>query len=238
MGELHLEILTNRIIRDYNCEVVTGKPKVAYKQRLARPVDTEARYIRQSGGRGQYAVISVKFDPVQTEGNGFEFVDGIVGGSVPREYIPAVEKGLNDSFNGGGRLGFPFVNIRATLYDGKSHEVDSSEMAFQSAAHLAFRQAADSNITLLEPIMKIEVRVPEEYLGAVVGDLNSRRGEVSEVDAQGNLRVVRALVPIAEMFAYSSALRGATQGRGSYSMELHEYRDVPRNIAEKILKGD
>jgi elongation factor G len=238
MGELHLEILTNRIIRDYNCDVVTGKPKVAYKQRLARAVDTEARYIRQSGGRGQYAVISVKFDPVQTEGNGFEFVDGIVGGSVPREYIPAVEKGLNDSFNGGGKLGFPFVNIRATLYDGKSHEVDSSEMAFQSAAHLAFRQAADNNITLLEPIMKIEVRVPEEYLGAVVGDLNSRRGEVSEVDAQGNLRVVRGLVPIAEMFAYSSALRGATQGRGSYSMELHEYRDVPRNIAEKILKGE
>jgi elongation factor G len=238
MGELHLEILVNRIIRDFNCEVVTGKPKVAYKQRLSRAIDTEARYIRQSGGRGQYAVISVKFEPVQTEGSGFEFVDGIVGGSVPREYIPAVEKGLNDSFNGGGKLGYPFVNVRATLHDGKSHEVDSSEMAFQSAGHLAFRQASENNVTLLEPIMKIEVRVPEEFLGAVVGDLNSRRGEVNEVDAQGNLRVVRGLVPIAEMFAYSSALRGATQGRGSYSMELHEYRDVPRNIAEKVLKGE
>ena len=238
MGELHLEVLTNRITNDYRCEVVTGKPKVAYKQRLSKAVDTEARYIRQSGGRGQYAVISVKFEPVQCENNGFEFVDGIVGGSVPREYIPAAEKGLEQAFNGGGRNGYPFINVRATLYDGKSHDVDSSEMAFQSAGILAFRQAAENNVTLLEPIMKIEVRVPDEFIGAVVGDLNSRRGEITEVESQGNLRVVRGTVPIAEMFAYSSALRGATQGRGSYSMELHEYRDVPRNIAEKILKGE
>jgi elongation factor G len=238
MGELHLDIIVTRISRDYNCEVVTGKPKVAYKQRLAKAVDTEAKYVRQSGGRGQFAVISVKFEPVQTEGNGFEFVDAIVGGSVPREFIPAAEKGLEQAFNSGGKLGYPFVNVRATLYDGKSHDVDSSEMAFQSAGHLAFRQAAEDNVTLLEPIMKIEVRVPDEFLGAVVGDLNSRRGEVNDVDAQGNLRIVRGLVPIAEMFAYSSALRGATQGRGSYAMELHEYRDVPRNIAEKVMKGE
>jgi elongation factor G len=238
MGELHLEVLVNRIQNDHKCEVVTGRPKVAYKQRLARAVDTEARYIRQSGGRGQYAVISVKIEPAQTEGGGFEFVDGIKGGSVPREYIPAVEKGLEEGFNGGGKTGYPFVNVRATLYDGKAHDVDSSEMSFQSAGLLAFRQAAEANVTLLEPIMKIEVRVPEEYLGSVVGDLNSRRGEVSDVDALGNLRIVRGLVPIAEMFAYSSALRGATQGRGSYAMELHEYRDVPRNIAEKVLAGD
>jgi elongation factor G len=142
---------------------------------------------------------------------------------------------LTEGFNSGGRTGFPFVNVRATLFDGKYHDVDSSEMSFQSAGVLAFRQAADNNVSLLEPIMKIEVRVPEEYMGGVVGDLNSRRGEVSDVDALGNLRIIRALVPIAEMFAYSSALRGATQGRGSYAMELHEYRDVPRNIAEKIL---
>ncbi|MFM7298015.1 MAG: elongation factor G, partial [Planctomycetota bacterium] len=238
MGELHLDIIVTRISRDYNCEVITGKPKVAYKQRLAKTVDTEARYVRQSGGRGQFAVISVKFEPVQTEGNGFEFVDAIVGGSVPREFIPAAEKGLEAAFNSGGKLGFPFVNVRATLYDGKSHDVDSSEMAFQSAGQLAFRQAADNNVTLLEPIMKIEVRVPEEFLGAVVGDLNSRRGEVNEVDSLGNIRIVRGQVPIAEMFAYSSALRGATQGRGSYAMELHEYRDVPRNIAEKVMKGE
>ncbi|MBM3991763.1 MAG: elongation factor G [Planctomycetes bacterium] len=238
MGELHLDIIVTRISRDYNCEVITGKPKVAYKQRLAKMVDTEARYVRQSGGRGQFAVISVKFEPVQTEDNGFEFVDAIVGGSVPREFIPAAEKGLEAAFNSGGKLGFPFVNVRATLYDGKSHDVDSSEMAFQSAGHLAFRQAAENNVTLLEPIMKIEVRVPEEFLGAVVGDLNSRRGEVNEVDSLGNIRIVRGQVPIAEMFAYSSALRGATQGRGSYAMELHEYRDVPRNIAEKVMKGE
>jgi elongation factor G len=231
-------VLVNRIQNDHKCEVVTGKPKVAYKQRLSRPVDTEARFIRQSGGRGQYAVVYCKIEPVVTEDSGMEFVDGIKGGSVPREYIPAVEKGLREAFGGGGKLGYPFINVRATLYDGKYHEVDSNEMAFQSAGSLAFRQAAESNVTLLEPIMKIEVRVPEEYLGGVVGDLNSRRGEVTEVDALGNLRVVRGLVPIAEMFAYSSALRGATQGRGSYAMELHEYRDVPRNIAEKILAGD
>jgi elongation factor G len=238
MGELHLEVLVNRIQNDHRCEVVTGKPKVAYKQRLSRGLETQARYIRQSGGRGQYAVIDVRIEPVQTPGNGFEFVDAIKGGSVPREYIPAVESGLQEAFSGGGKLGFPFVNVRATLFDGKSHEVDSSEMSFHAAGMLAFRQAAEGNVTLLEPIMKIEVRVPEEYLGSVVGDLNSRRGEVNEVDAIGNLRVVRGLVPIAEMFAYSSALRGATQGRGSYAMELHEYRDVPRNLAEKVLAGE
>ncbi|MCE9593163.1 MAG: elongation factor G [Planctomycetes bacterium] len=235
MGELHLEIVVNRIQNDHKCEVVTGKPKVAYKQRLSRAVDTEARFIRQSGGRGQYAVINVKIEPAQTEGNGFEFVDAVKGGNVPREFIPAVEYGLEMAFGGGGQLGFPFINVRATLYDGKAHDVDSNEMAFQQAGQLAFRQAAEGNVTLLEPIMKLEVRVPEDFMGAVVGDLNSRRGEVSEVDAMGNLRIIRALIPIAEMFAYSTALRGATQGRGSFAMELHEYRDVPRNIAEKIL---
>jgi elongation factor G len=235
MGELHLEVLINRIQNDHKCQVTTGKPKVAYKQRLARPIEVETRFIRQSGGRGQYAVIHVRFEPVQTEDGGLEFVDGIKGGAVPREFIPAVEKGLLEGFNSGGRTGFPFVNARATLFDGKSHEVDSSEMAFQSAGVLAFRQASEGNVTLLEPIMRLEVRVPEEFLGSVVGDLNSRRGEVTDVDALGNLRIIRALVPIAEMFAYSSALRGATQGRGSFAMELEEYRDVPRNIAEKIL---
>jgi elongation factor G len=236
MGELHLEVLVNRILNDHKCEVVTGKPKVAYKQRLSRKVDTEARYIRQSGGRGQYAVISVIIEPHSTEGGGFEFVDGIKGGSVPREYIPKVGDGLREGFSGGGRLGYPFVNVRATLYDGKAHEVDSSEMSFHAAGLLAFRQASENNVTLLEPIMKIEVRVPEDYLGAVVGDLNSRRGEVSEIDSVGNLRIIRGLVPIAEMFAYSSALRGATQGRGAFAMELAEYRDVPANIAKTVLE--
>jgi len=237
MGELHLEVIVNRILSEHKCAVVTGKPKVAYKQRLRRAIETEARFIRQSGGRGQYAVITVKFEPVATKDGDLEFIDGIKGGSVPREYIPKVENGLRDGFKGGGQHGFPFVNVRATLTDGKYHEVDSNEMAFTLAGSLAFRQAAENNITLLEPIMKVEVRVPEEFLGAVVGDLNSRRGEVSEVDSIGNLRVVRSLVPIAEMFAYSSSLRGATQGRGSYAMELFEYRDVPNNIAEEVLKS-
>jgi elongation factor G len=237
MGELHLEVLVNRIKSDHGCEVVTGRPKVAYKQRLTREVTTEARFVRQSGGRGQFAVINVKFEPVPTDDGGLEFVDAIKGGSVPREYISKVGDGLKEGFRGGGRLGYPFVNARATLFDGKSHEVDSSELAFHSAGMLAFRQAYDGNVTLLEPIMKVDVRVPEEYLGAVVGDLNSRRGEVSEIDSVGNLRIIRGVVPIAEMFAYSSALRGATQGRGSFSMELFEYRDVPRSIAEEVLES-
>jgi elongation factor G len=211
---------------------------VAYKQRLSKLVDTEARFVRQSGGRGQFAVVNVKLEPYETEDGGFEFVDAIKGGSVPREYISKVGDGLEEGFKGGGRLGYPFVNVRATLYDGKSHEVDSSEMSFHSAGLLAFRQGSENNVTLLEPVMKVEVRVPEEFLGGVVGDLNSRRGEVGEIDAVGDQRVIRGLVPIAEMFAYSSGLRGATQGRGSYSMELQEYRPVPSSIAKKILGGE
>jgi elongation factor G len=165
-------------------------------------------------------------------------VDEVKGGNVPREYIKSVGQGLQEVFDAGGRTGHRFVNVRASLYDGKAHDVDSSELAFHNAGMLAFRQAMENNVVLLEPIMKVEVRVPEDYLGAVVGDLNSRRGEVSEVDSLGDLRIVRALVPIAEMFQYSSALRGATQGRGSYSMEYHEYKDLPKSLAEKALEED
>jgi elongation factor G len=238
MGELHLEVIVNRIKNDHKCEVVTGRPKVAYKQELTAKRELEVRYIRQTGGRGQYAVIRVRFEPARPEDGIFEFVDEIKGGAVPREYIPAVEEGIREAIVAGGRAGYPFVNVRAALYDGKHHEVDSSEMAFHAAGAQAFREACQGNSTLLEPIMKIEVRVPEDYLGSVVGDLNSRRGEVNEIDAQGNLRIIRGLVPIAEMFAYSSALRGATQGRGSFAMELHEYRAVPQGIAAKILGAD
>ena len=238
MGELHLEVLINRIQKEFKVGVRTGRPKVAYKQRLARPVDTEARYIRQSGGRGQYAVVNVRLETAQTEDGGMEFVDEVKGGNVPREYIKSVGQGLQEVFDAGGRTGHRFVNVRASLYDGKAHDVDSSELAFHNAGMLAFRQAMENNVVLLEPIMKVEVRVPEDYLGAVVGDLNSRRGEVSEVDSLGDLRIVRALVPIAEMFQYSSALRGATQGRGSYSMEYHEYKDLPKSLAEKALEED
>ena len=237
MGELHLEVVVNRLKSDFKIEVQTGRPKVAYKARLMKGLETEARYVRQSGGRGQFAVARVRFEAVETEDNGFEFVDEVKGGSVPREYIQCVATGLEEVFKTGGSLGYPFVNVRAALYDGKAHEVDSNEFAFQSAGALAFRQAMEKNVILLEPYMKVEVRVPEEYLGSVVGDLNSRRGEVSDVQSQGDLRVVRSVVPIAEMFAYSSALRGATQGRGSFAMEFFEYRDLPRNLSDKILAG-
>ena len=238
MGELHLEVTVNRIQNEFKCGVSTGRPKVAYKQQFSRAVETEARYIRQSGGRGQYAVAHVRIEPARVEDGIFEFVNKIKGGNVPREYIPKVGDGLESMARGGSHIGFPFVNVKATLFDGKSHDVDSSELAFYNAGVLAFRQAMEGNTTLLEPIMKLDVRVPEEFLGAVVGDLNSRRGEVGEVEALDDLRIIRGLVPVAEMFAYSSALRGATQGRGSFSMELHEYRAVPRNIAKKVLESD
>jgi elongation factor G len=237
MGELHLEVIVNRIKSEHRCEVMTGRPKVAYKQQLTRSREIESRYIKQSGGRGQYAVVHVRFEVGKPEDGIYEFVSEIKGGSVPREYIPAVDYGIGEAIKGGGNSGFPFVNVRAALFDGKHHEVDSSEQAFQAAGAQAFRMAAEGNSTLLEPIMSVEVRCPDEFLGGVVGDLNSRRGEVNEVEALGNLRIVRGLVPIAEMFAYSSALRGATQGRGSFAMELHEYRAVPASIAEEILSG-
>ncbi|HED66374.1 MAG TPA: elongation factor G [Planctomycetes bacterium] len=238
MGELHLEVVVHRIMGDYNCEVVTGRPKVAYKQCLRKTKEVECRYVRQSGGRGQFAVISVRFGTGETEDGIYQFTNSIKGGAVPREYIPAVEAGIKEGVLGGGPAGFPFVNVTAELYDGKSHEVDSSELAFHAAGVQAFRDACEGNSVILEPIMKIEVRTPEEFLGSVVGDLNSRRGEVSAVEAHGDQRIVRGLVPIAEMFAYTSALRGATQGRGSFAMELQEYRPAPKNVAEKVLKGE
>jgi len=238
MGELHLEVMVGRIKNEHNCNVRTGRPKVAYKQRLSREIETIANFKRQSGGRGQFAVAHVRFDQTEDPEQQFEFVDKVKGGNIPREYIPAVGKGLHLGVKGGGKTGFPFVGVRATVFDGKAHDVDSSELAFQQAGVLAFRQACVNNVTLLEPIMKVEVRVPEEFLGAVVGDLNSRRGEVGEVDTLDDLRIVRGLVPISEMFAYSSALRGATQGRGSYAMELEEYREVPQHIASKVFEND
>jgi len=238
MGELHLEVVVHRIEGEYNCQVKTGRPKVAYKQCLRATKEVEVRYVRQSGGRGQYAVIYVRFESGEPEDGIYEFANEIKGGAVPREYIPAVGSGIKEGVLGGGPAGFPFVNVRAVLFDGKSHDVDSSELAFHAAGVQSFREAVAGNAVLLEPIMKIEVRTPEEFLGSVVGDLNSRRGEVSEVEAMDDYRIIRGNVPIAEMFAYTSALRGATQGRGSFAMELAEYRPAPHNIAEKVLKGE
>jgi elongation factor G len=237
MGELHLEVVVNRIQNDNKCEVKTGRPKVAYKQQLFRAREIESRYVRQSGGRGQFAVAWVRFEVGEAEEGTVDFVNEIKGGAVPREYIPAVGAGITACVSGGGSAGYPFINVRAVLFDGKSHDVDSSELAFHAAGVQAFRLASENNSQLLEPIMKVEVRCPEEFLGSVVGDLNSRRGEVSEVEALGVLRIVRGVVPVAEMFAYTSALRGATQGRGSFSMELLEYRPVPRAIADKVFES-
>jgi elongation factor G len=235
MGELHLEVLRNRIERDFRVPVNVGKPKVAYRQTLRESRDIEARHIKQTGGSGQFAVIRCRFAHKVTE-DSIEFRNEVTGGRVPREYISSVEAGLMASAEGGGRLGFPFQDVEVTLYDGQSHDVDSSDMAFQAAGNLAFRMAIEGNTKLLEPIMKIEVTVPEDYLGDVIGDLNSRRVAISDIAIQDHLRVIQGKVPIAEMFSYSTTLRGLTQGRGTFSMEPLEYAPAPFAIAERVLK--
>jgi elongation factor G len=235
MGELHLEVKCNMIQNDYKIGVTVGRPKVAYKMTLKGPKTVEARHIKQSGGSGQFAVARVKFrtDPAVEE---LSFIDAVKGGSVPREYIPAVEAGIEAAIKGGGRIGFPYVKVVAELYDGQSHDVDSSAMAFEAAGVLAFRLAAENNSQLLEPIMKIEIEAPEEKTGDVIGDLSSRRGIVEEmISKPGGISAVTGKVPLAEMFQYSTTLRSLTQGRGTYSMEPASYEPVPPNIAEKVL---
>jgi elongation factor G len=235
MGELHLEVLRHRIIRDFKVAAECGRPRVAYRQTLAAERKIEARHVKQTGGHGQFAVARVNFEPL-SDSQEVEFVDDIKGGAVPREYIPSVEKGLMAAAEKGAQYPFPFVGLRATLYDGKSHEVDSSDMAFQEAGRLAFRLAADGNHRFLEPVMKIEVLVPEPNLGDVIGDLNSRRASIEEIADRMHLKVVTGKVPIAEMFNYSSRLRSLTAGRGTYSMEPCGYEPVPESVAARIVK--
>ncbi|MEO6594979.1 MAG: elongation factor G [Planctomycetota bacterium] len=235
MGELHLEVKCNMIMNDHKIGVTVGRPKVAYKMTLRNPKQVEARHIKQTGGSGQFAVARVKFRPDDSVVD-FEFIDSVKGGSVPREYIPAVEAGIEGAVKGGGRIGFPYCKIVAELYDGQSHDVDSSAMAFESAGVLAFRLAAENNSILLEPIMKIEIEAPEEKTGDVIGDLSSRRGIVEEmISKPGGISCVTGKVPLAEMFQYSTTLRSLTQGRGTYTMEPATYEAVPPNIAEKVL---
>ncbi len=234
MGELHLEVLRHRIIRDFRVAAECGKPRVAYRQTFARATKVEARHVKQSGGHGQFAVAKVEFTPTP-DTQDIEFIDAIKGGSVPREYIPSVEKGLVAQAAKGGKYPFPFVGFTASLYDGKAHDVDSSDMAFQEAGRLAFRMAAEGNCQFLEPMMKIEVLVPENFLGDVIGDLNSRRAAIEEIVDRMHIKCITGKVPIAEMFNYSSRLRGLTQGRGTYSMEPSGYAAVPASIAEKIV---
>ena len=239
MGELHLDILVERMRREFGVVANIGKPQVAYRETIRASIDQEAKYIRQTGGRGQYAHIWVKLDPTygEEEVSNFEFVDEIVGGVVPREYIPAVAKGLEEQMGNGVIAGYPLINVRATLHDGSFHEVDSSEMAFKIAGSMAMREGAlRADPVLLEPIMAVEVVTPEDYMGDVVGDLNRRRGLIDGMDENPAGKIIRASVPLAEMFGYSTDLRSATQGRATFTMEFARYAEVPNNIAAGILK--
>jgi elongation factor G len=236
MGELHLEIICSRLTREFGVGCETGSPKVAYRQTLARPCDVEGRHVKQSGGRGQFGVVRVRFSPAEGTENTFE--NSVVGGSVPKEYVAAIEKGLTAALLEGYPLGFPFVKVAADLYDGKHHEVDSSEMAFKEAARLAVREATEkAGVTILEPWMKIAITAPEANLGDVLGSLNQRRGMIDKTEkGSGDAMRIFGVVPLAEMFKYSSTLRGMSQGRGVYSMEPFEYRAVPQSVAEKIRR--
>jgi translation elongation factor EF-G len=237
MGELHLEIIVDRMKREFNVEVVTGKPQVAYRESIKNSVEQEGKYIRQSGGRGQYGHVYIKMEPLE-RGKGVEFVNKIVGGSIPREYIPAVEKGIKETAEAGIVAGYPVVDVRITLFDGSFHEVDSSEIAFKMAASEAFKDAQRKAIPyLLEPIMSVEVITPEDFMGDVIGNLSGKRGKIESTESRGNARVVKAKVPLAEMFGYATELRGMSQGRASFTMEPSHYEEVPANVADGIIKG-
>ena len=235
MGELHLDVIVDRMKREFNVEANIGKPQVAYRETLTQAADCEGKYIKQSGGRGQYGHVWVKFEP--NPDKGYEFVDAIVGGVVPREYIPVTDKGLQEAMAGGVLAGYPMVDVKATLFDGSYHDVDSSEMAFKIAASMALKEALKKcKPVLLEPVMKVEVVVPEEYMGNVMGDLTSRRGKPLGNESRGNALQISAMVPLAEMFGYATTLRSNSQGRGTFTMTLDHYEEVPRNIAEDIIK--
>lgn len=237
MGELHLEIIVDRLRREFKVEANVGKPQVAYRETITRPVDVEGKFIRQTGGRGQYGHVKIKAEPLP-RGSGFEFVNAIVGGVIPKEYIPAVQKGIEEAMQSGPLIGFPVVDVKVTLYDGSYHEVDSSEMAFKIAGSMAIKEAVQKgDPVILEPIMRVEVTTPEEYMGDVIGDLNARRGQILGMEPRGNAQVIRAYVPLAEMFGYATDLRSKTQGRGSFVMFFDHYQEVPKQIQEKLIKG-
>ncbi len=236
MGELHLDIIVDRMRREFKVEANIGAPQVAYRETFTAAADVEGKFVRQSGGRGQYGHVWIKFEP-QEPGAGYEFVDAVVGGVVPREYIGSVDAGLKDALQNGQLSGFPVVDVKATLFDGSYHDVDSSEMAYKIAASMALKNAYDKcKPVLLEPVMKVEVVIPDEYLGDVMGDITSRRGRLDGMEARGNAQVIRAYVPLSEMFGYATALRSNTQGRGNYSMEMDHYEQRPKSIADEVIK--
>ena len=236
MGELHLEIIVDRMKREFKVEAEVGQPQVAFRETIRSSVQKEYKYAKQSGGRGQYGHVFIKMEPTEP-GSGYKFINEISGGVIPKEYIPAVDKGIQEAMQSGVLAGYPVVDFQVTLYDGSYHDVDSSEMAFKIAASMAFKEASKSaSPVLLEPITKVEVEVPEEYMGDVIGDLNRRRGQINSMDDRMGIKIINAFVPLAEMFGYSTDLRSATQGRGSYSMEFDHYGEVPSNIAKGIIE--
>ena len=235
MGELHLEIIVDRLLREFKVEANVGKPQVSYKETIRKMADVDNKYSRQSGGKGQYGHVKIKVEPNES-GKGYEFINAIVGGAIPKEYIPAVDDGIKGAMQAGVLAGYPVVDCKVTLYDGSYHEVDSSEMAFKIAGSMAFKEAMrKADPVILEPIMEVTVNTPEEYMGDVIGDLNSRRGQIRGMEAVFGAQEIRALVPLSEMFGYSTDLRSKTQGRGNYTMEPHSYVEMPKNIADKII---
>ena len=237
MGELHLEIIVDRMLREFKVEAEVGKPQVAYRETIRKTVEQEYKYAKQSGGRGQYGHVFLRLEPMEPGGENYEFVNDIKGGAVPKEYIPAVDKGCQEAMQSGVLAGYPVVDIKVTLFDGSYHEVDSSEMAFKLAASMCFKEGArKANAVILEPMMKVEVETPEEYMGDVIGDLNKRRGQVNNMSDRGGNKIIDAFCPLAEMFGYSTDLRSQTQGRATYSMEFDHYDEVPRNVSEEIIK--
>ncbi len=236
MGELHLEILVDRMMREFKVDAEIGQPQVAYRETIKESVEQEYKYAKQSGGRGQFGHVYLKLEPMEA-GDGYEFVNAIKGGAVPREFIPAVDKGVQEAMAGGVLAGYPMEDVKVTLYDGSYHDVDSNEMAFKLAASMGFKEGArKAGAVIMEPMMKVEVEVPEDYMGDVIGDLNRRRGMIEGMDDRSGNKIVNAFVPLSEMFGYSTDLRSATQGRATYSMEFHHYDEVPRNVSEEIIK--
>ncbi|MFO7635826.1 MAG: elongation factor G [Clostridia bacterium] len=236
MGELHLDILVTRMFREFSVEANVGKPQVAYKETIRKKATAEGRFIRQSGGRGQYGHCLIEIEP-RAHGEGYEFVDKIVGGSIPREYIPAVDAGIRDAMNNGILAGYPVLDFRVTLLDGSYHDVDSSEMAFKIAGSMAFKEACrNADPAILEPIMRVDVVVPEDYMGDVIGDINARRGRIEGMEPRNNMQIIRSLVPLSEMFGYATQLRSRTQGRGTFTMQFAHYEEVPKAIADKICE--
>ena len=237
MGELHLEIIVDRMKREFSVDANVGAPQVAYRETIRKSVEQEGKFVRQSGGRGQYGHVWLRIEP-QELGAGYEFVNEIVGGVVPKEYIPAVDKGVQEQLRSGVLAGYPVLDVKVSLFDGSYHDVDSNEMAFKIAGSMCFREGArKASPVLLEPIMKVEVSTPQEYMGDVVGDINRRRGIIQGMEETPSGKIISCEVPLAEMFGYATDLRSATQGRATYSMQFEKYNEVPANIAEAIVKN-